>query len=48
MSDAFKFDCAVVILDFLIRHGHILPGEGECGGELRGFWQEVTSMLPLQ
>lgn len=26
-SDEFKFNCALVIIDFLIRHGHIAPDE---------------------
>ena len=26
-GDEFKFNCALVVIDFLIRHGHIGPEE---------------------
>jgi len=28
-TDDFKFNCALVVIDFLIRHGHIAPGTAE-------------------
>ena len=28
-TDDFKFNCALVVIDFLIRHGHIAPGKTE-------------------
>lgn len=28
ISPEFKFNCALVCLDFLIRHGHIHPDDG--------------------
>ena len=28
-KDEFKFTCAIVVLDFLIRHGEITPDNGE-------------------
>jgi len=28
-TDDFKFNCALVVIDFLIRHGFIGPGDAE-------------------
>ena len=27
-KEVFKFNCAVVVLDFLIRHGYVTPDNG--------------------
>ncbi len=27
-DDDFKFNCAVIVLDFLIRHGYVTPDTG--------------------
>jgi len=35
-SDAFKFNCALVVIDFLIRHGHIEAGHPDYEPIVRG------------
>lgn len=45
-TDEFKFNCALVVIDFLIRHGHLDPEHPEYTALVRGLHGGNTTPLP--